>query len=450
MATRTINLKTSLPGPKSKELMAERTKHVARGPFHLTPVFLAKAKGAVIEDVDGNKLLDFAAGIGVVNVGHAPDSVVKAVQAQAAEVLHPGFNVTPHESYARLAARLNAAVPGKSPKKTLLVNSGAEAVENAIKIARAYTGRQAVVCFDHAFHGRTYMALALTSKVKPYKYQFGPFNSEVYRVPFPYAYRWPTTSDPAQVAAECFERFEDVINTQISPDQVAAVILEPVLGEGGFVPAPKEFMLKLREYCTQHKIVLIADEIQSGFGRTGTMFVCEQLGIEPDLMTLAKGLGGGLPIAAVTGRDVIMDAPIDGGVGGTYGGNPVACAAALAVLDLFEKGDLLKNARQIGEVIQYRMEKWAAKFNLIGDARGIGPMRGVEFVKDRATKEPWKEAAGKVTKYAYEHGVVLLSAGTYGNVIRVLVPLVITLEQLNEGLDVIEAGIAATSKELGV
>ena len=298
----TIKLKTAVPGPKSRKLMARRLRAVARGPFHATPVFLARARGAVIEDVDGNRFLDFAAGIGVANAGHAPAAVVKAAAAAAARCVHAGFNVTPYEGYVELAEKLCAAVPGRGPKKALLVNSGAEAVENAVKIARVFTGRQAVVCFDHGFHGRTYMAMTLTSKVKPYKSGFGPFNPEVYRAPFPYAYRWPGSNDPERVSAECFRAFTDLLTSQIGPDQTAAVIIEPVLGEGGFVPAPASFLRKLREYCTKHGIVLIADEIQTGFGRTGTLFACEQAGIAPDLMTLAKGLGGGLPIAAVVGR----------------------------------------------------------------------------------------------------------------------------------------------------
>ncbi|MBI5624219.1 MAG: 4-aminobutyrate--2-oxoglutarate transaminase [Elusimicrobia bacterium] len=438
----TIKLKTAIPGPKSKKLMERRAKAVARGPFHSTPVFLARAKGAVIEDVDGNIFLDFAAGIGVVNVGHAAPEVVKAAVGAAERCLHAGFNVTPYEGYVELAEKLCEAVPGKHAKKALLVNSGAEAVENAVKIARAFTGRQAVVCFDHGFHGRTYMAMTLTSKAKPYKLGFAPFCPEVYRAAFPYAYRWPGSSDPERVSAECFRRFEDLLAAQVGPDSVAAVIIEPVLGEGGFVPAPAAFLRRLREYCTEHGIVLVADEVQSGFGRTGELFACEAAGIAPDLMTLAKGLGGGLPIAAVVGRADVMDAPIEGGVGGTYGGNPVACASALAVLKMFKDGSLLEHAKALGKIIEARMADWSRRFPCVGDARGLGPMRAVEFVTDRATKEPWREAAGRVAKHCWEHGLIVLTAGTYGNVIRLLPPLAITREQLDEGLDVLEAGLA--------
>ncbi len=434
-----IRLKTALPGPKSVALMVERRQQVARGPFHATPVYMDRAEGALIHDVDGNTLIDFACGIGVTNLGHAPAALVEKVRERAGQVLHAGFNVTPYESYIRVCEKLNQHMPGSFAKKSLLVNSGAEAVENAIKFAKAYTGRQAVVCFDHGYHGRTYMAMSLTSKVKPYKYQFGAMMSDVFRVPFPYAYRWPTSGD---VAKEAFARFEEVVTSQISPDQVAAVILEPVLGEGGFVPAPREFLKKLREFCTANKIVLIADEIQTGFGRTGTLFASEQLGFEPDLMTTAKGLAGGLPLAAVTGRAEIMDAPMDGGVGGTYGGNPVACASALAVFETFEKTDILERSRKLGETLLARLKSWQEKYPLIGEVRGLGPMLAMEFVKNRTTKEPFKEAAGAVIKSCYENGLVVLSAGTAGNCVRLLLPLVISPEQLEEGLTVLEKAIA--------
>ncbi len=436
-----IRLKTAVPGPKSQALMALREQFVARGAFHATPVFLASAQGALIEDVDGNRFIDFASGIGVVNVGHAPESVVKAVREQAGRVLHASFNVTPYAGYVELSRRLGELTPGSHPKKVLLVNSGAEAVENAVKIARAHTKRPAIVCFEHAFHGRTYMAMTLTAKEKPYKMGFGPFNSEVYRAPFPYCYRWPGTSDPERVSQECFARFTELLSSQIPPEKVAAVIIEPQLGEGGFVPAPALFLKKVQDYCRSHGIVFIADEIQTGFGRTGTLFACEQLGIEPDLLTSAKGLGGGMPIAAVIGRSDMMDAPVVGGIGGTYGGNPVACASALAVLDLFKDGTLLKRSKILGQTLSERLAQWQQRFPVIGDARGLGPMKGLEFVRDRSTKEPHRDAASALARYAWEHGVILLTAGTYGNVARFLVPLCITDEQLQEGLSVLESGL---------
>jgi 4-aminobutyrate aminotransferase/(S)-3-amino-2-methylpropionate transaminase len=437
-----IKIKAPIPGPRSQELMRRRLQAVARGPFHSTPVFIQSASGALIQDVDGNTLIDLAAGIGVVNTGHAPARVSGAIQAQAQLFLHAGFNVTPYEGYVALAEKLNASVPGPGPKKTLLVNSGAEAVENAIKIARAHTKRPAVVCFDHAYHGRTYMAMTLTSKAKPYKSGFAPFCSDIYRAPYPYAYRWQGTQDPEEVACQAYGKFLEVVQSQIAVENLAAVILEPVLGEGGFVPAPVSFLKGLREFCTDNGVVLIFDEVQSGFGRTGSLYAADRLGVAPDLVTLAKGLGDGLPIAAVTGRGDIMDAPGEGGIGGTFGGNPLACAGALEVFELFRDGSLLAHAAQLEKRLEQRLGDWLGRFPIVGDTRGLGPMRGVELVKDRNTKEPDKAAVQKVLRHAYEHGVVCLSAGTYGNVIRFLPPLVITLEQLDEALDVIEAGIA--------
>lgn len=452
MTAKSIDLKTKIPGPKSQALMERRRASVARGPFHITPIFAARAHGALIEDVDGNRLIDFAAGIGVVNAGHTAEPVVKAIQAQAAELVHGSFNVTPYESYIRLCEKLNRATPGSFAKKTFLANSGAEAVENAVKIARARTKRPAVICFEHGFHGRTYMAMTLTAKEKPYKVDFGPFNPEIYRAPYPYCYRWPGTSDPAKVSRECFAQFEDVI-AKAGASNVAAVIIEPVAGEGGFIPVPKEFLAHLRAFCDKNGTVLIADEIQTGFGRTGTLFASEQLGLVPDLITMAKGLGAGMPISAVTGRAEIMDAPVEGGIGGTYGGNPVACAAALAVFEMFENGDLLLRARRLGETLAERTRQWAEKFSRIGDARGIGPMQAIEFVKpsaglrpdDRTSKEPDADSAKALIRFCCERGVVVMTSGSYGNVVRFLMPLVIEPAQLEEGLAVVEAGL----KELG-
>lgn len=433
-----ILLTTSLPGPKSQRLMREREMHVARGPFHATPLFISRARGALVEDVDGNILVDFAAGIGVVNVGHTPPTVVEALSTQAHHFLHASFNVTPYEGYVRLCEKLNRLSPGNFPKKSFLANSGAEAVENAVKIARAFTGRKHVVSFEHAFHGRTFMAMALTSKVKPYKEGFGPLPDHVHRAPFPYTYRWPTTSDPEKVSEECFHAFEQSFTKDLPPSVVAAVVIEPVLGEGGFITVPKAFLRRLSAFCKTHKILLIADEIQTGFGRTGTLFACEQLELVPDLLLTAKGLGAGMPISAVTGRAEVMDSPVVGGIGGTFGGNPLSCAAALAVFDLFEKGDLLQKARQLGQLLEVRLAQWAAKYPCIGEARGLGPMRAIELVTDKRSKDPNPELAKNILKFCYEHGVLLLNAGTYGNVIRFLPPLVIETEDLNAGLDVVE------------
>ena len=422
--------------------MAERKNAVARGPFHTTPIFVARAHGAQLEDVDGNHLLDFGSGIGVVNSGHTPEPIIRAMAEQAQKLIHGSFNVTPYEVYVRVCEKLNAITPGKFAKKSFLANSGAEAVENAIKIARYHTQRQAVVCFEHAFHGRTQLAMTLTSKAKPYKQGFGPFATEVYRSPFPYAYRWPTGSDVERVSAECFKELEELVIGRLGADQVAAIILEPVLGEGGFIVAPPPFLAKLRQLCTAHGIVLIADEIQSGFGRTGTMFASEQLGLEPDLVVSAKGLAGGMPLSAVTGRAEIMDAPGEGGIGGTFGGNPVACAAALAVMEMFE-GGLLQQARALGEALHPRLVALATKHKAIGEVRGLGPMQALELVKDRTTKEPNPELAKALVKHCYEHGLVIMTAGSYGNVVRLLMPLVTTIEQLDEGLAILAAGLQA-------
>lgn len=435
-----IQLKTEIPGPRSRALMEARREHVARGPFHATPVFVERAHGAVVEDVDGNLLLDFASGIAVCNLGHTPEAVVQAIKSQAERLIHSSFNVLPYEGYVTLAERLNRLVPGSFPKKTFFVNSGAEAVENAVKIARAFTKRQAVVCFDHAYHGRTYLAMTLTSKVMPYKHGFAPFAPEVYRAPFPYAYRLPE-QDGIEAS---FRALEELVVHQIGRSNLAAIVIEPVLGEGGFIPVPLPYLPRLRELCDASGALLILDEIQTGFGRTGTLFACEQYGVVPDLITLAKGLGSGMPIAAVTGRAEVMDAPCEGGIGGTYGGNPIACAAALAVLDQIEAdgGALLKRVQAIGVTLRRRLDGWKEREPRIGDVRGLGPMLGMELVKDRTTKEPDKAAAGALARYCYEHGLVVITAGTYGNVLRLLMPLTITDDELTEGLDVLDAGLA--------
>jgi 4-aminobutyrate aminotransferase/(S)-3-amino-2-methylpropionate transaminase len=448
-------MKTSVPGARSKAVFAERRKHVAPGPFHTTPIVAEKAEGATITDVDGNTFLDFACGIGVTNLGHCEPSVVAAAKAQAEKFFHTSINVVAYEGYVEVAKRLNERAPGNFAKKTFLANSGAEAVENAIKFARAYTKRQAVICFEHAFHGRTYMAMALTGKANPYKSGFGPFPSEIYRAPFPDFYRWPGVNGEAPVCPgklpcslsrclcrEAFERFEEIAHADIGETNVAAVIIEPVTGEGGFIPAPAPFLHMLREWCDQHGVVLIFDEIQTGFGRTGTLFACEQSGVTPDLLVLAKGLANGLPLSAVTGKAEVIDAVGVGGVGGTYAGNPVACAAALAVLDKFDRPETLEHARKLGRLLEDRLESWFKKFPKIGQVRGLGPMRAMELVKDRKSKEPDKPSAAALVKHNYENGLITLACGTHGNVLRFLIPLVATEAQLNEGLDVIEAGLA--------
>ena len=450
-----INLVCPVPGPRSRAVFAERVKHVAPGPFHTTPIVAERAEGATITDVDGNTFLDFSCGIGVANLGHSEPSVVAAVKAQADKFFHTSINVVAYEGYVDVARRLNERAPGDFAKKTFLASSGAEAVENAIKFARAYTKRQAVICFEHAFHGRTYMAMALTGKANPYKSGFGPFPAEIYRAPFPDFYRWPGVDGEAPVCpgklpcslsrclcSEAFARFTEIAQADIGETNVAAVIIEPVTGEGGFIPVPAPFLRMLRAWCDKHGVVLIFDEIQTGFGRTGTLFACQQSGVAPDLLVLAKGLANGLPLSAVVGKAEVIDAVGVGGVGGTYAGNPVACAAALAVMDKFDDPKTLEHARQLGRLLQDRLESWCKKFPKIGQVRGLGPMRAMELVKDRATKEPDKPAAAALVKHNYENGVITLSCGTHGNVLRFLIPLIATKEQLNEGLDVIEAGLA--------
>jgi len=437
----TIQLRTSIPGPRSKELMRRRHAAVVQGAFHATPVFVAKAEGAVIEDVDGNRMIDFAGGIGCLNTGHRAPAVVEAVRRQLDRFLHTSFNVLPYEGYVRLAERLNELTPGKFPKKTLLVNSGAEAVENAIKIARCYTKRPAILAFEDAFHGRTYMAMAVTSKTHPYKAGFEPFPGDVYRVPFAYCFRCSYSLQYPSCETYCAHHIEDAFKRVVAAESVAAVIVEPIMGEGGFITPPPEFFPILTDICRRHGILLIADEVQTGFGRTGEMFACERLGLVPDLLVTAKSLSGGLPLAAVTGRAEIMDAPGVGAVGGTFGGNPVACEAALAVLDTIEKERLCDRANALGKRFRERAKGWQQRWELVGEVRGLGAMLALELVRSRQTREPADEETKQVAQYCYEHGLVTITAGSYGNVIRLLVPLVITDAQMDEGLDVLECAL---------
>ena len=439
----TIQLRTEIPGPNSRALADRRDAAVPRGLSHATPLYVARAQDAWLEDVDGNRFLDFAGGIGCINTGHRNQTVISAIEAQLQEFLHTCSQVTPYESYIKLAERLNHLTPGKFPKKTILLNTGAEAVENAIKIARAHTGRSAVIAFEDAFHGRTMMALALTSKTHPYKSGFAPFPSDVYRIPYAYCYRCSYSLAYPSCNLHCARHLEDTFKRLVASEDVAAVIAEPVLGEGGFVAPPPEFFPIIMDICRRHGVLFIADEVQSGFGRTGKMFASEHYGIEPDMIVTAKSLGGGLPLAAVTGRAEIMDAPGPGGLGGTFAGNPLACAAANAVLDVLEGSDLLQRAEMIGKRFVARAKQWQERFDLIGDIRGLGGMRAIELVNSRETRAPATEQTRKITQYCYEHGLITITAGTYGNVIRVLVPLVITDEQMDEALDVLESAIAS-------
>lgn len=445
----TVQLRTPIPGPKSKALHERRAKAVPRGLSHGTPIYVAKAKDAWLEDVDGNRYLDFAGGIGCLNVGHRCEPVVEAIKHQLDQFLHTCVQVTPYESYVRLAERMNEVTPGKFAKKTIFVNTGAEAVENAVKIARAYTKRPAIIAFEDAFHGRTMMTLALTSKTHPYKAGFAPFPGEVYRVPFAYCYRCSYSKKYPSCDLYCARHLEDTFKKVVAQEEVAAVIAEPIMGEGGFIAPPPDYFEVLVDLCRKHGILFIADEVQSGFGRTGALFASQRYGIEPDLIVTAKSLGGGLPLAAVTGRAEIMDAPGVGGLGGTFAGNPLSCAAALAVLDLFEHESLLARSTELGDHFQRRAREWQDRWPIIGDVRGLGGMQAIELVQSQDTKVPAPEETKKITQYCYEHGLITIIAGTFSNVIRVLVPLVITNDQMDEALDVLESAIASVCEQKG-
>ena len=436
-------IKTEIPGPKSRALMERRHRAVTSGVGIATPMFAEEAKGALLTDVDGNTFIDFGGGIGVMNIGHANGRVVEAVKQKAEQLTHTCFYVTEYEEYIELAERLNAIVPGGSEKRSFFVNSGAEAVENAVKIARYYTGRPAVIAFENSFHGRTMFAMSLTGKTDPYKKGFGPFVPEVYRVPAPYAYRCPAGRDcSGGCQGDCFGSIEKAFVSTVHPSSVAAIIVEPVSGEGGFIPFPDFYLKQLRELCDEHGIMMIVDEVQTGYGRTGKMFAIEHSGVEPDIMTTAKSMGGGLPIAGVTGKAEIMDSVHAGGLGTTYGGNPIACAAALAVLDTFEEEDLLAKANALGDRVMSAMREIQERHpDFVGDVRGLGPMAAMEFVTDAETRTPDKERNAKIVQAALQEGLLLLTAGQYGNCIRTLMPLNINDDELEEGLAILGRAI---------
>ncbi len=424
-----IRIQTPIPGPRSQALQARRQAAVPRGVGAATPIAIARGEGALVEDVDGNWYVDLAGGIGVMNVGYGDPAVLAAIEAQALAFTHSCFQVLGHEPYIALAEALNRLTPGDHAKKTILLNSGAEAVENAVKIARAATGRSAVIAFEHGFHGRTLLGMTLTSKTA-YKQGFGPFAPEVYRAPYP-----RSADDVAELAS--------MFKTHVDPKTVACVILEPVLGEGGFTAAPQGYLDALAALCKEHGILLVADEIQTGMARTGKLFACEHFGLVPDLLTSAKSLGGGLPIAAVTGRAEIMDAAAPGGLGSTFGGNAVACAAALATINQIEALDLCGRANAIGATVRARFEKLGRDVPAIAEIRGLGAMIGIVFAHPAAggKRTPATTEMAALQKYAYEHGVITVTAGTHANVLRTLMPLVITDAQLDEALDVLERGV---------
>lgn len=425
----------------NKQLMEIRTEHVPQGPFNITPIFVKRAKGALIEDVEGNEYIDFGGGIGVVNVGHCNEKVVAAIKEQADQYLHTCFHVSMYEPYIELAKQLNEITPGDFAKKTFFVNSGAEAVENSVKIARYATKRQGIIAFENAFHGRTYMAMTLTSKVKPYKFGFGPFCPEVYRIPFAYCYRCPFGREYPSCELYCADYLEDFFIGNVAAESVAAVIAEPIQGEGGFIVPPPGYFKKIKAICEKHGILFIMDEIQTGMGRTGKLFASEHYDVVPDIILTAKSLAAGLPLAGITGRAEIMETPHVGGLGGTYGGNPIACRAALAVLELLN-AELLEKAAALGEKVRTRFLKLQEKFEIIGDVRGLGPMIGMELVKDPRSKEPAADKAKELVGRCLEKGLIILSCGNYGNVIRTLMPLVITDEQLERGLSIMEDGLS--------
>ncbi len=434
--TRTIELRTAIPGPRSREILARKEKVIADPLSIFLPLVIAEGRGATLTDVDGNTFLDFTGGVGCLNVGHSHPKLVEAAQEQLTKFAHTDFTIVPYEVYVTLAERLLALAPFSGPAKAAFFNAGTEAVENAVKFARSYTKRPAVIAFEGAFHGRTLLSMTLTSKTHPYKAGLGPFAPEVYRVPFAQDYRGPDT----RTALDALER---TLVTQVAAEHVAAIVIEPVQGEGGFVVAPREFMAGVRAVCDEHGIVLVVDEVQTGFGRTGKMFAIEHYDIEPDLITVAKSIAGGLPLSGVLGKAAIMDSPPDSAIGGTYVGNPVAQAAALAVLDVFEEEGLLERAQQLGERIRDRMVSWQERFDAIGDVRGLGAMLALEFVKDRGTKEPHPELATAVVEAAAERGLLLLKSGIYSNCIRVLSPLVLSDAELDEALAVWEDSLEA-------
>ena len=433
-----------MPGT-SEQLKARRDKVVPRGVFNVTDFFVRSSSGAVITDLEGREIIDFAGGIGVMNVGHCNPRVVAAVKEQAERLLHSCFHIAMYEGYVELAERLTRLTPGGFPKMAALFNSGAEAVENAVKIARHATGRSGVISFETGFHGRTLLTMTLTSKVMPYKAGFGPYAPEVYRMPYAYCYRCPLGLKHPSCDVACADKLNDFFINNAGADQVACVVIEPITGEGGFITPPPDYFPRLKAICEEHGIVFIADEVQTGIGRTGAMYAMEHWGVEPDLVTTAKSLGGGMPISAVVGRAELMDHPQVGGIGGTYGGNPVCCAAALAVLDAFEQDGLLDRATALGETLRTRFEGLMERFPIIGEVRGKGPMQALELVVDRTTREPAAAAAKALVAHCRDKGLIIMSCGNYGNVIRTLMPLVIEDDQLERGLAILEQGLAEVS-----
>ncbi len=446
MSKQKETLKTEIPGPKSKRMIELRDKYVARGVFNVVPSFIERAKDALITDIDGNTFIDFASGLATVNVGHSRREIIEALGEQIEKYLHTCFHVFMYEPYIRLAEKLAEITPGNFPKKTVLVNSGAEAVENAIKVARYFTKRKSVITFEHAFHGRTLLGMTLTSKIRPYKFGFGPFAPEVYRMPYAYPYRSSFGPEYSNCADACLDHFNSFFKTHMDPDEIAAVIIEPVTGEGGFIVPPPEFLPGIAKICKEHGIVFIVDEVQTGFGRTGEMFAVNHYSLEPDIIVMGKSIAAGLPLGAITGRAEILDSSDVGSLGGTFGGNPLSCISALKAIEIIQKKGFMEHARKVGQIINDRLKDMHEKYKIVGDARGLGAMAAIELVKDRSTKEPAKEETAGVIKESYKNGLVILKAGAYDNVIRLLVPLVITEELLVKGLDILENAVRKVDK----
>jgi 4-aminobutyrate aminotransferase/(S)-3-amino-2-methylpropionate transaminase len=427
------------PGPKSKELAELQRNYVPKAVYNVTPIFIAESGGSILKDVDGNEYIDFATGISCLNIGHRNPEVVEAIREQLGKYLHLCFHVTPYEPYIRVAEKLANMAPGGFEKRVVLVNSGAEAVENAVKVARRYSGKLAVITFEYAFHGRTRLAMSLTGQVNPYKYGFGALDPAIYRMPYAYCYRCSFGLEYPACNMRCIEYLKNTLSVHISPDEVAAMIVEPIQGEGGFIVPPKEFIQGLRKICDENNILFIADEVQTGMGRTGKMFAVEHSNVAPDIIAMAKSLGGGLPLAAIISKADVIDAVHVGGLGGTFGGNPLSCVAALKAIEVVQ--DILENVPKLGSILMGRLREMQEKYEAIGDVRGIGLMVGVELVKDRKTKEPAKDLRDKVLSECHKNGLIIIGAGAYHNVIRFLPPLNISEELLNKGLDIFENAI---------
>ena len=434
-------------GEKTKMLFEKRAQYVAQGISNHIPIFIDNAKGSVVQDIDGNVYIDCSSGIGVVNVGHCEEAVVESIKKQAEKLIHSCFMVSMYESYVALAEKLVKITPGNFPKKAMFVNSGAEAVENAVKIARAYTKKPGIVSFECGYHGRTLLTMTLTSKVKPYKHEFGPFAPEIYKVPSAYCYRCMFGATYPECSMRCLEHFERFFIAESDPSNIAALIIEPVQGEGGFIVPPKEYLPGLADICKKNDIVFIVDEVQTGFGRTGKMFAVENWGVTPDLMALAKSIAGGMPLSAVVGKAEIMDVPTKGRIGGTYGGNPIACAAGLSAIDYMETNDLSKRANYIGAFMTKRLKELQEEYPAIGDVRSLGAMVAAEFVKDRKTKKPAGDETPLIMQECFKRGLIALGAGIYSNVIRFLPPLVLTDKQMEETMSIFEEALRVVYKK---